>query len=78
MKRPLSKTIDRPCPHCGQPYSTVNGRYLCWLRVQAGLSQREFGRRIRATSPHISDWERNRRDVPERVVSAYYALRKRS
>jgi DNA-binding transcriptional regulator YiaG len=74
-QRPPARTIEMPCPHCGQPYVVVNGLWLAWLRERAGLSQRAFGRKVRATSPHLSDWERNRREVPERIVAAYRQLK---
>jgi DNA-binding transcriptional regulator YiaG len=78
IARPLAKTIDAPCPSCGQPTAVPNGRYLRWLRERAGLTQRAFGRRVGASSPYVSDWERNRRAVPPRVLQAYRALRRRA
>ncbi len=75
MGRPPTRTIEVPCPHCGQPMTVTNGLYLRELREQAGLTQRQFGKRIKASGPHISDWERNRRVAPDAVVEAYRALK---
>jgi predicted transcriptional regulator len=73
---PQPRTIRIPCPHCGQLYRVPNGLYLRDLRDAAGLSQRDFARTIRASSPYVSDIERNRRRCPEDVRAAYDALTK--
>jgi DNA-binding transcriptional regulator YiaG len=65
--------LSAPCPHCGQAMKSINGRWLRDLREGAGLTQREFGKRIGVSSPAISDWERNRRTPPANVVALYRA-----
>jgi DNA-binding transcriptional regulator YiaG len=69
--------IDIPCPHCGQPYTVINGLYLRERREAAGLTQREFAKIIDASGPYISDIERNRRRCPDDVYAVYLHLRHR-
>lgn len=78
MTRAQVRTIEQPCPHCGQPYTVVNGLWLRERRLRAGITQRQLGAIIGASGPHISDWERNRRTVPPEVVEVYRQLRKAS
>ena len=68
------RTIRVPCPHCGQPYRVPNGLYLRDLREAAGLTQRAFGTMIGASSPYVSDIERNRRACPDDVLAVYQGL----
>lgn len=72
--KPQARTIRIPCPHCGQPYRVPNGLHLRDLREAAGLSQRDFARLIDASSPYVSDIERNRRRCPADVLAAYEGL----
>lgn len=70
----ISKYIKIPCNECGKPKRVINGQYLKQQRENAQLSQREFGRLVNMSSPHLSDIERNRRECPEDVVQAYLLL----
>lgn len=75
MKQPATRTV--PCPCCGHPTKVVNGVYLADLRERAGLTQRQFGKLVGASGPYVSDWERNRRAIPEHVVKVYRNLAKK-
>lgn len=69
--------IARPCPCCGAKQVVVNGAWLQWKRLRAGLTQREFGKRVGVSSPYLSDLESNRRDCPLSLRRAYEKLKAR-
>lgn len=70
----VQRTIWMPCPHCGQSMPVANGLRLRALREVAGLSQRTFAALVDASSPYVSDIERNRRRCPADVLAAYEGL----
>lgn len=71
---PPARFVDHSCPTCGQTTVTWNGAYLRWLRESAGLDQRTLARRLKTSGAYLSDIERNRRALPERIRRAYLAL----
>lgn len=74
MSRRVPAFLQLPCPTCGQLTQMRNGLVLKSRRERAGLTQREFGRRVGFTSPYLSDIERNRRRCPDDLWRAYHAL----
>lgn len=64
------------CPTCGHPRrGVVNGAWLRYQRLRRGLSQREAGRQMGASSPYLSDLESNRRECPFSLEVAYTQLK---
>lgn len=66
--------IERSCPACGQPVRVINGAWLAYRRLQAGLNQRTLAARLGVSSPYLSDLERNRRNVPDTILTFYQRL----
>lgn len=71
-----TKWINISCPCCSGNKKVINGQLLKYARERANLSQREFGKFLKVSSPYISDIERNRRDCPEDIFEAYMSLKK--
>ena len=68
----ITKYITIPCNECGSPKRVINGLWLREIREKSlKLSQREFGKKFKISSPYISDIERNRRECPEDILEAY-------
>ena len=77
VRQPTTKparTVQRPCPSCGQLTATLNGAYLRWCRESAGLDQRALAALVGLSGPYLSDIERNRRDAPPGLVDIYLRL----
>jgi predicted transcriptional regulator len=69
------RTILLPCPCCGHPARTINGRWLRYKREQAGLDQRSLAKRMHVSGPYLSDLERNRRECPPDILAVYRSLK---
>ncbi len=64
--KPPPKFTHGSCPTCGSPKSVINGAWLRFVRLRAGLTLREFAKRAGVSAPYICDIERNRRNcLPE-------------
>lgn len=62
------------CPCCDSVIYRVNGLWLRWKRMRAGISLREFARRANVSAAYISDIERNRRGCLHEMHVAYTKL----
>ncbi len=76
MDKP-DKQYDRECPTCGSPTAELNGKYLKWLRTQAGLTLKDMGGDLGLSIPYLSDIENNRRKATEKVQTGYMSLEAR-
>lgn len=68
------KYVKLHCSECGNKRKVINGSYLRWLREDAQMDQRQFGKEVNRSGPYISDIERNRRDCPSDILDAYLRL----
>lgn len=68
------RTREEPCPRCGSPEQVINGLWLRSKRIKAGITLREFARRLDLSAPYISDIETNRRTVTPAIRKAYESL----
>lgn len=68
------KFKQQPCPHCGTPQSVINGAWLITVRKKAGLTLREFAKRVEKSPAYICDIEHNRRNCLPEMRDAYECL----
>lgn len=67
-------TIRVTCRHCGGLTDEINGLGLRDRREAAGIGLRRMAAALGVSVPYLSDVERNRRRVTERVRLAYEAM----
>jgi transcriptional regulator with XRE-family HTH domain len=65
------KFKDDACPTCGTPRSVVNGAWLRERRKNAGMSLRDFAKRVGVSAAYICDIEHNRRNCLPAMRDAY-------
>jgi hypothetical protein len=65
------------CPTCGQLRKVINGSWLKDRRVLAGLTLKQVGAMVGVSAPYLCDVEKGRRNVTEKVLDVYAALRPR-
>jgi predicted transcriptional regulator len=63
------------CGHCGMTRKTLNGAWLRWKRLRAGVGLRELARRAGVSAAYLSDVERGNRHATVRAELAYQNLR---
>lgn len=66
-----AKFAPHTCGHCGCTRKTLNGAWLRWQRVEAGVGLRELARRSKLSAAMLSDVERGHRHATPRVEDAY-------
>lgn len=66
----------RYCGLCGDGKLVVNGEWLRWMRVRAGLSMRAVASECGLSVPFISNVEHNRRLCPSNLEMVYVCLPK--
>lgn len=74
MSTLTGRTREEPCPRCGSLEQVINGLWLRSKRIKAGITLREFARRLDLSAPYISDIETNRRTVTPAILKAYESL----
>lgn len=76
-RSPAIKRLPIPCSRCGGSGRawTTDPATLRARREWAGLSLREFARRIGFTPAYISDVELGRRNATDAIVAQYEDLR---
>lgn len=65
------KTRVWKCPTCKQKHDRVNGRWLQWLRLKAGLTLREVATKAKVSHTFIRDIERNVNNCTRSVRGVY-------
>lgn len=70
----IEKFTHSACPRCGTPQTVLNGAWLRERRKRAGMTLREFAKRVGVSAPYICDIERNRRNCLPAMRDAYENL----
>ena len=65
------KFKSESCSKCGSLHSVINGAWLRERRKRAGLTLRDFAKRVGVSAPYISDIEKNRRNCLPAMLDAY-------
>lgn len=70
----IKKHVNTPCRLCGSPHAVVNGLWLRKVRLDAGITLRDMGRRVGFSAVYLSDVERNRRNRLPAICAHYERL----
>lgn len=71
MRKAPPKFTHAFCSRCGAPRSVVNGDWLRFVRLRAGLTLRQFAKRAGVSAVYISDIERNKRNCLPKMRQQY-------
>jgi len=71
------ETVLRPCKMCGSRVPRPSGNALRKIRKDAGLTLREFARRLSLSAAYLCDVEYERRNCTPRMEAAYLSLASR-